>query len=124
METSLTLTVNGKEHLLSLPTRWIAEAEKKLGMSLLAAMEQVDRVAVIATVLWAAMQKLDHGMTYEKVCDLVDEMIIGGGCEFGGVVYEDFSVTVRTKLYTQLMVISGFFTREQSEEILSTMAKT
>lgn len=124
METFLVLTVGSKEYHLALPTKWITEAEKKLGMSLLAAMDQVDRVAVIVTVLWASMQKLEHGMSYEKACELVDSMILDGGCEFGGVVYDDFSIVVRTKLYTQLMVISGFFTREQSEEILSKMKET
>ena len=116
METSFVLTVNGKEHRLALPTRWVTEAEKKLGMSLMAAMEQIDRTAVIATVLWAALQKLDHGMTYDKTFDLIDEMI-EHGCEFCGARFEDFSVIVRTKLYTQMMVISGFFTKEQSETI-------
>jgi hypothetical protein len=122
METSFVLTVNEKEHRLALPTRWVTEAEKKLGMSLIAAMEQIDRTAIIATVLWAALQKLDHGMTYDKTCDLIDEMI-EKGCEFGGVRFDDFSITVRTKLYTQMMVISGFFTKEQSETIAAEMTK-
>ncbi len=122
METTLVLIVNNEEHRLALPTRWVTEAEKKLGMSLLDAMEQVDRTTVIAVVLWAALQQLDHGMTFEKTCELIDKMI-KSGCEFGGISYDDFSVTVRTKLYSQLMVISGFFTREQSEEILATMNK-
>lgn len=45
------------------------------------------------------------------------------GCEFAGEAYEDFPVEVRTKLYTQLLVISGFFTRKQAAEILESMAK-
>ena len=122
METSFVLTVAGEEHRLALPTRWVTEAEKKLGISLMAAMEQIDRTTVLTVVLWAAMQKLDHGMTYEKTCELIDKMI-ENGCEFGGVAYEGFSVDVRTKLYTRLMVISGFFTKEQSETILAEMAK-
>jgi len=122
METSFVLTVSGEEHRLAMPTRWVIEAEKKLGMSLVAAMEQIDRNSVISIVLWAAMQKLDHGMTYEKTCDLIDKMV-ENGCEFGGTGYEDFSVTVRAKLYSQLMVISGFFTKEQSAAITAEMAK-
>lgn len=122
METSFVLTVNEKEHRLALPTRWVTEAEKKLGMSLMGAMEQIDRTVVISTVLWAALQKLDHGMTYDKTCELIDEMI-AEGCEFGGVSFDDFSITVRTKLYTQIMVISGFFTKEQSETIAAEMTK-
>jgi hypothetical protein len=122
METSFVLKVNNAEHRLSLPTRWVLEAEKKLGMSLLAAMESVDRTSVIAVVLWASMQKLDHGMTYDKTLDLMDEMI-SNGCEFGGTVYSDFAVTTRTKLYTQLMAPSGFFTKEQSAEIVQKMTE-
>ena len=122
METSFVLKVDNEEHRLALPTRWVTEAEKRLGISLMAAMEQVDRANVIVVVLWAAMQALDHGMTVEKTYDLIDKMV-KGGCEFGGVSYDDFSVTVRTKLYTQLMVISGFFTKEQSATILAEMSK-
>lgn len=122
METSFILKVGDAEHRLSMPTRMVLEAEKKLNMSMLAAMECVDRTNVITVALWAAMQSLDHKMTYDKTVDLIDEMV-KRGCEFGGVVYSDFAVTTRTKLYTQLMVISGFFTKEQSETISQEMEK-
>jgi len=122
METSFVLTVADEEHRLSLPSAWVMEAEKKLGESLLAAMDHIDRTSVIATVLWAAMQKLDHGMTMNKVTALIDRMLLDG-CEFGGVIYEDFSIEVRVKLYTQLMVISGFFTKETAQTMLEETTK-
>jgi len=122
METSFVLTVADEEHRLSLPSAWVMEAEKKLGESLIAAMDHIDRTSVIATVLWAAMQKLDHGMTMNKVTALIDRMLLDG-CEFGGATYEDFSIEVRVKLYTQLMVISGFFTKETAQTMLEESAK-
>jgi len=122
METSFVLTVANEEHRLTLPSSWVIEAEKKLGESLLAAMEHIDRTTVIATVLWAAMQKLDHGMTMNKVTALIDTMM-QEGCEFCGASYDDFSIEVRVKLYTQLMVISGFFTKETAATILDETGK-
>ena len=119
METSFVLKVGDEEHRLALPTRYVMEAETKLGESLLSGLDHIDRTAVIAIVLWAAMQKLDHGMTQSKVSDLIDKMIIEG-CEFDGVAYEDFSAEVRVKLYTRLMVISGFFTKETAATMMET----
>jgi len=122
MDTILVLRVGVEEYRLSLPTRWAMEAEKRLGESMLSAMEHVDRVTVITVVLWASLQKLAHSMTIEKTADLIDAMM-EKGCAFGGEDYEDFSIEVRTKLYTQLMVIGGFFTKEQAKGILESMAK-
>lgn len=122
METSFILKVGDAEHRLSMPTRMVLEAEKKLNMSMLAAMEYVDRTNVIAVALWASLQSLDHKMTYDKTIDLIDTMI-QRGCEFCGTAYPDFCVATRTKLYTQLMVASGFFTKEQSETISQEMEK-
>ena len=87
-----------------------------------AAMDHIDRTSVVATVLWAAMQKLDHGMTMNKVTSLIDRMLLDG-CAFCGMTYEDFSIEVRVKLYTQLMVISGFFTKETAQTMLEESAK-
>jgi len=53
--------------------------------------------------------------------ELIDSMR-NGGCEFGGETYEDFSLEVRTKLYTQLLVIAGFFTKETAAEMLANLA--
>lgn len=119
METSFVLKVGDEEHRLTLPTRYVVEAETKLGDSILSGLDHIDRTTVIAIVLWAAMQKLDHGMTQNKVMDLIDRMN-KDGCEFDGVVYEDFSVEVRVKLYTRLMVISGFFTKETAATMMET----
>jgi len=122
METSLILKVGNDEYRLALPTKWAMEAEKRRGERMLAAMDHVDRVTVITVSLWAALQSLNHGMTIEKTASLIDTML-ENGCEFGGEAYDDFSVEVRTKLYTQLLVIGGFFTRKQAAEILESMAK-
>lgn len=122
METTFVLTVAGEEHRLTLPSAWVIEAEKRLGESLLSAMEHIDRTTVIATVLWAAMQKFDHDMTMNKVTALIDTMM-QEGCEFCGTAYEDFSIETRVKLYSQLMVISGFFTKETAATILDETGK-
>jgi len=120
METIFVLTVNGEEYRLTLPAKWIMEAEKRLGESMLAALEHIDRLSVVTIVLWASMQKFGHGMTLDKAGELIDGMR-KDGCEFGGETYEDFSLEVRTKLYTQLLVIAGFFTKETAAEMLANL---
>ncbi len=66
METIFVLSVNGNEYRLTLPSKWIIEAEKRLGESMLAALEHIDRLSVVTVVLWAALQKFGHGMTLDK----------------------------------------------------------
>ncbi|MEG1882747.1 MAG: hypothetical protein RRZ24_11150 [Clostridia bacterium] len=121
MESSFVLTVGKDEYRMALPAAQTVEAEKRLGGSLLSVSEHVDQTAVVATALWAGLQKYNHGMSPNKVMDLIDRMQ-EEGCSFNGVEFQDFSAEVCAKLFSMLLVISGFFTQETAQQIRTEIA--
>lgn len=96
------LTVGEKEYKLKLNTNATILIEDKLGGNILdgilsvasAANLEVDKKGNVktdkmskipmpslkycVTILWGALQKFHHGMTFAKTCDLVDEYIEEG----------------------------------------------
>ena len=113
---SFMLKVGDKEYRIAMPTAKVCMAEKALsGKSLIAAMDNADSVAVQQTLLWAALQEYNHGITQEKTCDIMDAMRLG--CVVDGEEFEDFSVEVRVKLCMKIITAAGFFTNALSEEL-------
>lgn len=100
------LTVGDKELKLKINNQYKVEAEKKLGMSLIAAMEHIDQAEVFAIALWAALQKYHHGYTMQKVYLLIDEM-----------EEDDFVIEDKGNLYMEIMKVSGFFKQAQIAEM-------
>lgn len=107
------LTVGDKEYKLKLNTNATILIEDKLGGNILdgvLALQGSSDIAVDAkgnvktkniskmpipslkycvTILWGALQKFHHGMTFNKTCDLVDEYIEEGKTQldlFGDVM--------------------------------------
>ena len=94
------LTVGEKEYKLKLTTGSTILIEDKLGGNILDPIMEMSATAPVdakgninmkkmnkiplpsmkylVTVLWGALQKFHHGMTFDKVCDLVDEYIENG----------------------------------------------
>ncbi|WP_027639396.1 DUF6096 family protein [Clostridium cadaveris] len=94
------LTVKEKEYKLKLTTSATICIEEKLGCNILDPilemsssapmdgkgninMKKVNKIPIpslkyLVTVLWGALQKFHHGMTFEKTCDLLDEYIESG----------------------------------------------
>ncbi len=96
------LTVGEKEYKLKLTTSSTILIEDKLGENILDEVLGLQSVAAnsmdtkgnikvdsmnkmpipslkyCVTILWGALQKYHHGMTFNKTCDLVDEYIEGG----------------------------------------------
>lgn len=113
---SFILKVGEKEYRIAMSTAKVCMAEKALnGTSLLDAMDNVVSVSVQQTLLWAALQEYNHGMTQEKTCALMDEM--RNGCVIDGEEYENFSIETRLKLCTKILTVAGFFTDADSAEL-------
>jgi hypothetical protein len=94
------LTVGEKEYKLKLTTGSTILIEDKLGGNILDPIMEMSATAPVdakgninmkkmnkmplpslkylVTVLWGSLQKYQHGMTFDKVCDLVDEYIENG----------------------------------------------
>lgn len=108
------LTVGGKEYRIKATTAAVQAAESRIGKSLLAAMETIDQTASFAAILWAGLQKYNHGMTMEKVYDLIDAMI-EEGCAFAGKEHSGGGLEMRAELALEVLKVSGFFTAAQIE---------
>lgn len=99
------LTVGNEEYKLKLNTNATILIEDKLGGNILDGVlalgkasdikvdedggvdvEQMSKIPMpslkyCVTVLWGALQKFHHGMTFSKTCDLVDEYIEAGNTQ-------------------------------------------
>ena len=113
---SFVLRVGDNEYRIAMPTAQVLAAEKQLGgESLLSVVERVDSVSVQQILLWAGLQKYNHGMTMDKVSLLMDAM--RGGCEVDGAAYPDFSMETRAKLCMKILMVAGFFTEADAQEL-------
>lgn len=94
------LTIGEKEYKLKLTTSATILIEDKLGGNILdpiiemgasapmdskgnVNMKKMNKIPIpplkyMVTVLYGALQKFHHGITFDKTCDLVDEYIEGG----------------------------------------------
>jgi len=94
------LTIGEKEYKLKLNTNATILIEDKLGGNILDPimgmsatapvdgkgninMKKMNKIPLpslkyLVTVLWGSLQKFHHGMTFDKVCDLIDEYIENG----------------------------------------------
>lgn len=118
----LILTVGDKEYRIKGTTAAVAAAEKRIGKSLLEALGGIDQADSFAATLWAGLQKYHHGMTMERVYDLIDN-IIEQGCQFGGKQYPGQGITMRLELATEVLKVSGFFTNQEAEAMEAMMPK-
>jgi len=80
MKNFYTFTVGGEDYKLRLTASAIMSIEKKLGKSLFNALQNIqdNMIETITTILWGAMQPLNHGFAYEKAADLFDDYIDDG----------------------------------------------
>jgi len=89
MKTSHAITTGGKEYPLRLTTGAVMSIEKKLGKSMLTALENIEEnmVETIVTILWGAMQPLNDNISFEDTMNLIDEYIDEGNT-FDDMMYE------------------------------------
>lgn len=97
--------VGEEEYKLKFSAAAVVDAENKLGMSMLRSMEEIDKVSVQAIILWAAMQKFNHGVKLDIVYDLYDEYM-----ETDGDLEKVLDIIIQT------LEISGFMIGKQQEK--------
>ena len=100
------LTAGENEYRLKLTTATKIDAEKRLGFSLLNAIDKIDYAETFAIILWAALQKYHANMPMPKVYNLIDELE-NEGC----------TIDKKADIVLEIMKVSGFFTAEQIAEM-------
>jgi len=100
------LKANNKEYQLRLTASAIMAIEKKLGKSLFSALENIqdNMIETIVTILWGAVQAMNHGFTFDKATELFDDYIDDGN-----------SIEELMQEINALFETSGFFKRGQEE---------
>jgi len=104
MKSFYTINIGGDEYKLRLTASAIMSIEKKLGKSLLTALESMkdNLVENIITIFWGAMQPLNANVPFEKAGELFDRYIDEGS------TIEDFMQEINS-----LFEVSGFFKKGQ-----------
>ena len=106
----VTMQVGETEYKLKFSAAASVEAEKKLGKGLMASLQTVDSVTTQITMLWASLQKYNHGIKMEDAENIYDAYM---DSETGG--FEEF-----LEILVEVFVVSGFIKPDQAEEIKET----
>lgn len=101
-------TVGGREYRLKLKATTINKLENKYRQNLMNMIDEIPPLSVMLTIIQAAMEPWEHGLSYPKVQNLYD-----GWTEEGGNQMDLF-----TKVIIPTMAVSGFFTPEQADLIV------
>lgn len=107
-------TVGGRDYLLKLKAGTIVRLENKYRKNMMNILldDGIPPLAVMLTVIQAAMEPWEHGVSYTDVQKLYDK-------------WEEEEDGNQSDLYTDviipLMTVSGFFTSKQAEEILENL---
>lgn len=100
----ITFHVGEIDYKLRLTSSAVVDIEKKLGKSIFKALDSIqdNLVETLVTILWAAMQPLNSGISLEKAYELFDVYID-----------EEHSVEDFIQVVTKLFEVSGFFKQGQ-----------
>jgi len=104
MKSFNTITIGETEHKLRLTTGAVMSIEKKLGKSMLTALENVEEnmVETLVTILWGALRPFNKDITFEKAVDLLDDYFDDGN-----------SLEQLMGEMNSLLETSGFFSKGQ-----------
>ena len=104
MKSFYTLAVDGQEYKLRLTASAIMSIEKRLGKSMLVALENYEEnmIETLITILWGAMKPLNTDFSFEKAVELFDNYIDNGQ-----------SVVNFMEEINSLLETSGFFNAGQ-----------
>lgn len=98
------LNTKNKEYKLKFSSGAIAQAEQSMGMSFFKSVEQMDSVSVQLAILWAALQKFNHGISKEDTEEIYNDFLDNGG------TLEDL-----VKLIVETFEVSGFIPKQQAK---------
>ena len=71
-------TAGNRDYRLRLNTRAIIALEKQLGcnpLSIFGDGETIPTIGTMVAILHAALQQLEHGVSYDKACEIFDEYL-------------------------------------------------
>lgn len=105
--------VGGEEYKLKLTTAMICKLEEKYKMNLLNILDNIPPLSVMLTIVQAAMTPWQHNIKIKDVQDLYDTYVAEGGGQ----------MTLFTNVIMQVMAVSGFFTKNQTEDLLKSLAE-
>jgi hypothetical protein len=74
-----TWKVGDEEYKLRLNTMQTIQVEKQLGMGMAEIASHLADTTTIVTILFGAMQPLNHGVNFKDVCNIYDEYLEDGG---------------------------------------------
>ena len=100
-------TVGGREYRLKLKATTINKLENKYSQNLMNMIDEIPPLSVMLTIIQAAMEPWEHGLSYPKVQNLYDSWTEEGGNQ----------MDLFTKVIIPTMAVSGFFTPEQADLI-------
>lgn len=101
-------TVGGREYRLKLKAATINKLENKYRQNLMNMIDEIPPLSVMLTIIQAAMEPWEHGLSYPKVQSLYDSWTEEGGNQ----------MDLFTKVIIPTMAVSGFFTPEQADLIV------
>lgn len=101
-------TVGGREYRLKLKATTINKLENKYRQNLMNMIDEIPPLSVMLTIIQAAMEPWEHGLSYPKVQNLYDSWTEEGGNQ----------TDLFTKVIIPTMAVSGFFTPEQADLIV------
>ena len=101
-------TVGGREYRLKLKATTINKLENKYRQNLMNMIDEIPPLSVMLTIIQAAMDPWEHGLSYPKVQNLYDIWTEEGGNQ----------MDLFTKVIIPTMAVSGFFTPEQADLIV------
>lgn len=101
-------TVGGREYRLKLKATTINKLENKYRQNLMNMIDEIPPLSVMLTIIQAAMEPWEHGLSYPKVQSLYDSWTEEGGNQ----------MDLFTKVIIPTMAVSGFFTPEQADLIV------
>lgn len=106
-------SVGGRDYKLKLTTSAIRKLEQQLKRSLLSAVldDGIPPISIVITVLQGALQKYHHGITSEKVEEMLDDYFGSGKTQ----------ITLLQEVIYPLMHDAGFFTEAMMKMMTSAM---
>lgn len=103
--------VREREYRLKLTTEQICKLEEKYRCNLLTLLLQgnggMPALGIMLTVIQAAMTPWEHGVKYKDIQSAFDAYVENGGTQ----------LTLFSNVIMQILMVSGFFTENQREEM-------
>lgn len=105
-------TVKGRDYQLKLKASTINKLENKYRQNILNLVDDMPPLSVMLTIIQAAMEPWEHGISYPDVMKLYDVWTEEGGNQTD--LFKDIIIPT--------LVVSGFFPEKQAQSILEELA--